>query len=307
MKQRNQEIKNDPSQALSAIKNVADNPSWFRDNHYYWAQASLPLAYAVACVEVVSKKSDKAGAIYQQIIEAWTKPGIKAVSDAIISEVPDSEMGKVKDALVHPENELLPDPNRPFKALEELLRMGDSVLIDDSNIEHQSPIDKKDLEETEALARLILEFIVIGFNRESDIKRGRFRVIPKEEVPWLIIAVVIRTGFESYNITLERLKRFYKVRKYKGKTIDFEKVLTEQPMSRWHRRIVASGKAAKLQLKNERIFMDAARTWYRCRVAYSSVSKFCDAQNILDQKNVEKQIKPCDEALGYRSRLPKKS
>ena len=32
--------------------------SWFRDTPHYWAQASLPLAYAVACVEVVSKGSE---------------------------------------------------------------------------------------------------------------------------------------------------------------------------------------------------------------------------------------------------------
>lgn len=44
--------------ALKAIKNVAANTSWFRDTPHYWAQASLPLAYAVACVEVVSTSSE---------------------------------------------------------------------------------------------------------------------------------------------------------------------------------------------------------------------------------------------------------
>jgi len=45
-------------EALKAIKNVTDNTSWFRDTPHYWAEASLPLAYAVACVEVVSKRSE---------------------------------------------------------------------------------------------------------------------------------------------------------------------------------------------------------------------------------------------------------
>ncbi len=49
------------TEALKAIKNVAENNSWFRDTPHYWAEASLPLAYAVACVEVVSEMSDKAG------------------------------------------------------------------------------------------------------------------------------------------------------------------------------------------------------------------------------------------------------
>lgn len=51
----------DLEQTPRAIKNVVDNRSWFRDNPHYWAQASLPMAYVAACVEVVSKMSDKAG------------------------------------------------------------------------------------------------------------------------------------------------------------------------------------------------------------------------------------------------------
>jgi len=46
--------------SLNVMKNVACNPSWFRDTPHYWAEASLPLAYAVACVEVVSKMSGEA-------------------------------------------------------------------------------------------------------------------------------------------------------------------------------------------------------------------------------------------------------
>jgi hypothetical protein len=82
------------SQSLVAIKNVEKSNSWFRDSPQRWPQASLPLVYAVASVEVVSKSSDKAGAIYQQIIEAWGKPGIQAIYEKIISEVPDSEKEK---------------------------------------------------------------------------------------------------------------------------------------------------------------------------------------------------------------------
>ena len=81
------ESNSDLSQALKDIKKVADNKSWFRDTPHYWATASLSIAYAVACVEVVSNTSDKAGAIYQRIIEAWANPGLKTLRDAIISEV----------------------------------------------------------------------------------------------------------------------------------------------------------------------------------------------------------------------------
>ena len=125
-----------------------------------------------------------------------------------------------------------------------------------------------------------------------------------------MLAVMIRTSFESYNITIERLRRIYLLKKYKGKIIDFHKVLTEQPMSRWHRRIVASGKAVKLKLKNDRVIIETARHWYKSRVVYPSINKYCyDPSNdflMLDSKNVEKQIRPCDDAVGYIRRLPKK-
>lgn len=49
------------TQTMNEIKTVAHNDSWFRGTPYYWAEASLPFAYALACVEVVSKMSGKAG------------------------------------------------------------------------------------------------------------------------------------------------------------------------------------------------------------------------------------------------------
>lgn len=73
------------TQALNEIKTVADNDSWFRETPHYWAKASLPLAYAVACVEVVSKSSEKARILYNRIIEAWSDAGIKAIFNEIAS------------------------------------------------------------------------------------------------------------------------------------------------------------------------------------------------------------------------------
>jgi hypothetical protein len=45
----------------AAIRKVLENPSWFRETPHYWAEASLPLAYAVACVEVAYESSEQAG------------------------------------------------------------------------------------------------------------------------------------------------------------------------------------------------------------------------------------------------------
>jgi len=274
-----------------------DNTSWFRDTPHYWAEASFPLAYAVACIEVVCESSEKARILYNRIIEAWKDAGIKAISDKIDSVIPESEKEKIKNALLHPETELLPDPNRPFKDLKKLF----------TGMEVDGEFFK--VEETAKLERLISEFIIVGFNRESDIENGRCRVLPSENAFWLSWAVAMRTILESYKIAFEKVRNFYKVRKYKGRIIDFQKVLKEQPMSRLHRQMVASSKAVNLKLKNDRTIVKAARHWYQCRVVFPSINKYCGAfENYqLDPKNISKQIRPCDEALGYIRRLPRKT
>ena len=281
------------------MKESSEERSWFAATGHYWAEASLPLAYATACVEIVCRSCEKAGKLYDKIVKAWSESGTKAVSERIGSMIGESGREKIRQVALHPERELLPDPNRPFRELETMFQ----------GVEVKREFFKA--EETGRLEALISEFIIVGFNRESDMEKGRCRVMPDENAPWLIWAVGIRTALDSHKLTLERVRDFYKVRKHKGKTVDFQKVLTEQPMSRLHRRIVASAKAVDLRLKNERTIVAAAERWYECRVVHRNIRAFCDAESwkglILDPKNVDKQIRPCDDAVGYIRRLPSKT
>jgi len=253
------EDKKDLGEAVRAVRGIGDNKSWFRDTPHYWAEASLPLAYAVACVEVVCKSSEKARMLYKEIVKAWGDAGVRGMGEEIASIIPESGKEMIKKAVLHPETELLPDPNRPFK---DLNRMVTDVETDREWI---------NIDETTELENLISEFIIVGFNRESDIKKGRCRVVPSEKAPWLIWAVAVRTALESEEITLEKLTRFYKVRKHKGKVINFQKVLKEQPMSRLHRQMVESSKAVGLKLKNDKTIVKAAERWYQCRVVHASI------------------------------------
>lgn len=54
------------------IKDVGDDTSRFRGTPYYWAEASFPFPYALACVEVVPRSSQKAGVLYNRIVESWS-------------------------------------------------------------------------------------------------------------------------------------------------------------------------------------------------------------------------------------------
>jgi len=295
------------------MKNVTADTSWFRDTPHYWAQASLPLAYALACVEVVFESSEKARVLYNKIVEAWSVPGMKVVFDDIALMIPEWGKEEIKDALLHPETGFSPDANKPFKQVEEMfssLEINDDFFKGDE-IEGSSLGERQHAKQLANLTWLVMEFTRVGFNRESDIEKGRYRVEVGEKAPWLLWAVAIRTLFEGYRIRFEQVRDFYKVRRYKGKIIDFHKVLSEQPMSRWHRRIVASAKAADLKLKNDKTIMEVARRWYQCRVVHGSINEFCDAKSsegiILDPKNVDKQIRPCDDALGYIRKLSRKT
>ena len=53
------------------------NNSWFGESFHYWPQGALPLARAMALVEVVSANSERAGAIYQEILDTWVRPETK--------------------------------------------------------------------------------------------------------------------------------------------------------------------------------------------------------------------------------------
>ena len=68
---------------LEGAKSIASNGSWLRDTPHFWAEASLPLAYAVACVEVVCKSSQEAGKLYDRIGNALSDRRLHAVSQKI--------------------------------------------------------------------------------------------------------------------------------------------------------------------------------------------------------------------------------
>ncbi|MBU2008636.1 MAG: hypothetical protein KJ624_02095 [Chloroflexi bacterium] len=283
-------------------------PSWFGGDAHRWPPEALAMAYAMACVEIVRSNSERAGAIYRDILDAWGKPDVKSFYDALMSEVSDSEKEEWKDKVRFPESGFEGDVNRPWT---DLLRLVDEPDFEKGIVEGKWKAALESLEgeyrDAADLFGLILEFILVGFNREQDVAKGKYKVIPTANPPWLVLAVMYRTAFEHREMTLDRLRRIYKVRKFKGKTYDFEEVLHKQPMSRMHRRMVAAGKKAKMVLRHDRKFLDAARLWYQCRVVNSGIEGFLNSEaekgnDTLDLKNTQKKVRACDDAVGYERR-----
>lgn len=277
--------------------------SWFTEHSHRWPSEALALGYAMACVEVVSQNSKRAGVIYQRIFDAWAKPETNELYDYVITKIPNMEIKRWKDLVIHPESIIKSDVNEPWTGFVETVKVPDfgKEIIEEWGI-YLDTFDK-DYPGAYDLIQLVFQFILVGFNRENEIEQGIYRVIPSNSHPWLWLAVMVRTAFESKNITLESTRNIYIKRKIKGKEYDFEEIMTKKPMSRKHRMVVATCKDLNMLLHHDRKFIKSAWIWYQCRVVHSGIEDYLNSEadkgNILDLKNIQKQLQPCDHASGY--------
>lgn len=195
----------------------------FGEHAHRWPGAGEPMAYAMACVEVVANCSPDAGEIYRELVKAWADPEVKGFYEQVMATLSEQDVEDWKGQLRNPGLAFLPDPNKPFN---------DALALDSSveETEHSDAVLKalegqESTPEASAAARvfgLLFAFITQGFNREKDLDRGIVRVMPTTEPHWLMLAVLFRSGLEYGDVTPDRLERIYKVGKVKGKTVIFE-------------------------------------------------------------------------------------
>ena len=85
----------------------------------------------------------------------------------------------------------------------------------DLKINEEAIIGDKNFEVMLSFINLIYEFVKVGFNHKSRIEKGRLRVTFSGNVDWLTWAILVITLLEYEDISLENIRKFYKVRKYK--------------------------------------------------------------------------------------------
>jgi hypothetical protein len=220
------------------MANKLDNQSLFKGLAYRWSNESKPFAYAIACVEAVSQNSIKAKSIYNNMIEAWGKSGVKTTFEETFLLIPGEKQEEIKNALLHPGKLLLPDPNQSFTGIKKEFS---KLKIDEEKGLNWLLHQNKDVI---GLGLLVAEFIKVGFNREENIEKNQLKVVMSNDHPWLFLAVELRTVLEYIKVTLERLNQFYNLGMYNGKPIT----------DRMHRKIVDDCQKLILKLKNDRIF-----------------------------------------------------
>jgi len=280
--------------------------SWFNKKTFHYAyEESNPYIYAMACVEIVATHSKEGGMIFNQIINAWNGPGVQKFQNDFSSSFTDEDSEEMKDVAL----EVLKDPKKPFVELQELTSKSGwwKPLLENDNVGTVDLNPEEDASNEEMFNGLwkVMEFILIGFNRKSDIRKGIYRVMPTDNPIWLYLAVLYRTLSEHSKITMAEMRKNIKIVHKGDKTIDYEAILTGSPTNREHRRLIEYSKSMNLKLAHDKKYLDAAYLWYQCRVRYSSIEKYCNSQThrmkTLDPKNILKKIKPCDEAIGYYS------
>jgi hypothetical protein len=283
--------------------------SWYdKKNFHYGYEETLPYIYAMACVEIVATHSKEGGIIFCEIIDAWNKPNIKKFQNDFNSSLTKEESKEIQGVIL----EALKNIKKPFKELQELVqepRWWKPILESKSEIEDLTPDEEAYFDDLFYGLWKVMEFIIVGFNRKSDIRKGKLHVLPTDNPPWLFLAVLYRTLSEHSKITMEDMRKKYKVVHQGDKTIDYEAILTGSPTNRERRRLMKYSKSPNLKLQHDKQFLDAAYLWYQCRVRYSSIEKYCDSlsqrKKIPDPKNVLREIKHCDRAIGYKGRIKK--
>ncbi|MCK5586295.1 hypothetical protein KAJ02_09510 [Candidatus Bipolaricaulota bacterium] len=86
----------------------------FGEHAHRWPDAAHPMAYAMACVEVVANSSPRAGELYRELVAAWGTPGAKALYHQVMAAVPEEDVQEWKEKLRNPGLVFRPDLNEPF-------------------------------------------------------------------------------------------------------------------------------------------------------------------------------------------------
>lgn len=320
--------------------------SVFEERAHRWAVESEPMAYAMACIEVVLEEPTEAAAqVFSDLVRAYDRAVLEWSNKPLRSAIAGKRYEKLVQELLSAVSEAQQNVHKPWSDLAEFAGDPDSWeglnedadgrgdtdpsdAEDDAGIAHLlrgfkiecDPVDGKwtvvpnmQREGDVAIAaqfngvlELVLKFIEVGFNRNSDVAEGRPRVVPSLKAPWLLLGVLYRAAWEHHRLSLEKVGGKYGRVQVGRKTYRVEDLTGNGCPRRLHDKIVASAKGEHLVLHNDQKYSDAARLWKNCRVLHSSIEDYLAGQpwkgKDADYKNVQKKIRPCDDAVGYRRR-----
>ncbi|MFC1958405.1 hypothetical protein ACFLV6_00560 [Chloroflexota bacterium] len=237
---------------------------------HWWPDEMPPFLVAAALIGIVLENCEKARPLYNEIKEAWGKPGCQMA----LNEV-----------------------NLPLGEIIALAAGNQEVELPDKLNELYDRY--KDSPDCKYLIERVKEFIKIGFNRDQ----GQQKVLPSKET-WLSFTIGLKAlvDFSVEKPDWETFKQF----EFGGKTYDFS-IIFDGESNNQHRRNVDLFQSIGWHRKLDKTIRQAAFRWYQCRVVNSRIEDFLSAEakrgNLkLDLKNIQKEIRIVDDATGYEKR-----
>lgn len=239
--------------------------------------------------------------MYKEIVESYRLPDCQEALSRTELEIPHGEdlvreltkhSGFEKHQKIDPSNLWLPDGST-VEGIKKMFLQYKDVFQPWMDL-RENRVKSKDFN---CLVGLIEEFIKVGFNKESEQVRKKFKVTAYGS-PCLFFAICFRTLGESCNVTLKEWEKV-KILRFGRKTFDLLDI-ADAGTVRLHRYLSNQKKRAGYLMVHEKIIDRATWRWYQCRVKCSGIHEFCEKEGlIIDDYDVSKEIAYCDDIMGY--------
>ena len=258
---------------------------------HHWPLESLEFAYAVACLDIVLRRSGKARHIYNDIVRAWDLPGCHVFIDAC-KDVPATKewMSKTLEAW----RKGGPSPDWPEEWFD--------IYFTHAPAYYEGEPHNTDWE---YFLNKLKELILVGFNRQIDQDNETWKVTQYTSI-WLVTIIILRLQTEYNKEKLENLHKYCKIN-VNGNLYDLNAIVTEKPTAgiqrKLYRGLTKVVKDYGFTLKHDTKLLKDAVQWYKCRVNPGSIEAYRDelAENnkYIERSNIEAAIAPYDGATGY--------
>jgi hypothetical protein len=265
----------------------------------------MPLILGAACFGEVLKHSEKARALFDEVILCHDLPGCREAMSTIVDILPKSE--KILKSIVKESGyDYKKSPERKnvgIPYMRGLIKGGVSVITKYRDIVIPKVLKKGNVNRD--LIRLISkidDLIRVGFNRQSDQKKGIYKVTALNSIT--LVQVIGSLSLIEYNkIALSEWERI-KVMKIGGRVYNIIDIMSDEVTARVHRELSKNYRLAGFLQKHDQKITNTAERWYQSRIEYSGPEEYCN-KLLLEKKislypeNISNEIKECDEAVGY--------
>jgi hypothetical protein len=268
----------------------------------------VPFALCLSVLEVVLEENQEAKKLYDRIKEYSALPGCKETFDRLASQIPEGKplikaivekSGYDFNKTPEPENQMV----YARGLLEGAKRHAFSYLRRNwvwmtFNIRRYRDLLR--------MTRCINNLIIVGFNNQSDLKKGKRKVTAKSSKK-LVGVISFKAFADIYKVDIDDLG--YLPFFQNGKqNYNVAAVMNGKMPARAKNELTHRCRKAGYSLKHDRKLKIWAWRWYQCRVVCSGPKEYYLRQlkkpspediEIVEPENLSKEIKPYDEAIGY--------